>query len=94
MFCQLSPDALGELNSLRQTATYPQDASLFVEGGPPRGLFIVCAGKAKLAITSREEKSITLRVVLSGEVMGLSSVIANCSHQTSASTLEPSQIST
>lgn len=93
LLCQLSPTAQAELDSLRQTASYPQGALLFVEGEPSRGLLIVCAGKAKLAVTSREGKSITLRVVLPGEVMGLSSVMANCSHQTSASTLEPSQIS-
>src|SRR5947207_12540210 len=87
LFCQLSPNALDELNSLRQTATYPQDALLFVEGETARGLFIVCAGKAKLAITSREGKSITLRVVLSAGVRGLSGVIAHCIDQLAASTL-------
>lgn len=93
LFCGLSAEVLSELNNLRRTASYPEGALLYVEGELPRGLFIVCAGKAKLAATGREGKSVTFREVMPGEVMGLSCVVSNRPYQTSAQTLEPSQVS-
>lgn len=93
LFCGLSPRVLSEFNDLRRTVSYPQGALLYVEGELPRGLFIVCAGRAKLAATGREGKSVTFREVMPGEVMGLSCVIAHRPYQTSAQTLEPSEVS-
>ena len=92
LFCQLSPEALGELSGIRQTAFYPEGAVLFSEGGSPRGLFILRAGRAKLSATSKDGRSVTLRVVLPGEVMGLSCVMAYTNHQATAQTVAPSEI--
>ncbi len=92
IFCRLSPEALRELNSMRQTSFYPPGAVLFVEGERPRGLYILCAGQAKLGANSNEGKGITLRLVEPGEVLGLSSVIANGSYPVTAETLAPSQV--
>src|SRR6266446_601809 len=72
LFCNLSPAGLSELDRLRRTSSYPENAVLYVEGGHPHALFILCAGKAKLASTGKEGKAVTLREVLPGEVMGLS----------------------
>ena len=54
LFCQLPHSALAELNNLRQATFYPRGASLFVEGQPTRGLFLMCAGRAKLYVNSAE----------------------------------------
>ena len=93
LFCHLPPEALAELASLRETSFYPRGAVLFVENQEPGGLYILCAGKAKLAATSREGKSVTLRIVMPGEVMGLSCVMANSKYQSNAETIEPSEVS-
>jgi len=93
VFCRLEPRALEELNQLRQTSFYPPGATLFVEGEPPRGIFILCNGQAKLTADSREGKSITLRLARAGQMLGLSSVIANHPYPVNAITLVPSQIS-
>jgi CRP/FNR family cyclic AMP-dependent transcriptional regulator len=93
LFCHLQPDALAELGSIRETSFYPRGAVLFVEDQEPGGLFILCAGRAKLAATSREGKSVTLRMVMPGEVMGLSCVMANSKYQSNAETVEPSEVS-
>ena len=53
----------------------------------------MCAGSAKLSATGREGKSVTFREVTPGEVMGLSCVVAHKPYQTSAQTLEPSEVS-
>jgi CRP/FNR family transcriptional regulator len=92
LFCQLPAAALSELNNLRHTALYPRGALLFVEGQPTRGLFIICSGQAKLYINSAEGQSLTLRMVEPGEVLCLSSLIADEPYPVTAETLCPSQV--
>ena len=93
VFCHLPQAVLSQLNSLRQTALYPRRAVLFVEGESPRGLFVLCSGRARLTANSRDGHSITLRLVEQGEVLGLSSVVSNSPYLTSAETVQPSQVS-
>ena len=93
LFCNLSHAALSDLDSLRRTSSYPENAYLYMEGGQPSALFVLCAGKAKLVSTGKEGKAVTLREVLPGEVMGLSCVVAGRPYQTSAQTLAPSEVS-
>ncbi|HMD85699.1 MAG TPA: Crp/Fnr family transcriptional regulator [Terriglobia bacterium] len=93
LFCQLPHSALSELNNLRQTAFYPKGALLFVEGQPTRGLFLMCAGQAKLYVNSAEGQSLTLRIVEPGEALCLSALIADESYPATAETLCPSQVS-
>jgi len=93
LFCQLPHAALSALNSLRQTSIYPKGVMLFVEGQPTRGLYIMCAGEAKLYVNSADGQSLTLRVVEHGEVLGLSSLIGDERCPVTAETLCPSQVS-
>jgi CRP/FNR family transcriptional regulator len=92
LFCQLPQAALSTLNNLRQTAFYPKGALLCVEGQPTRGLFLICSGQAKLYVNSEEGQSLTLRIVEPGEVLGLSSLIADEPYPVTAETLCPSQV--
>ncbi len=92
LFCQLPHGALTELNNLRQTSFYPKGALLFVEGQPTRGLFLMCAGQAKLYVNSAEGQSLTLRIVEPGEVLCLSSLIADEPYPVTAETLCPTQV--
>ena len=93
LFCRLPETALQDLNSCRQNSFYPPGAVLFVEGGSPDGLFILCSGEAKLVAGSKEGRNIILRVVEPGEVLGLSSVTSDTPYSVSAETLVPSQVS-
>src|SRR5208282_4939228 len=92
LFCQLPQAALAALNTLRQTTFYPKGALLFVEGQPTRGLFLICSGQAKLYVNSAEGQSLTLRVVEPGEVLCLSSLIADQPYPITAETLGPCQV--
>jgi len=65
---------------------------LFVEGQPTRGLFLICSGQAKLYVNSAEGQSLTLRIVEPGEVLCLSSLIADEPYTVTAETLCPSQV--
>lgn len=92
LFCRLPTEALRDLSAMRQQSFFPPGALLFVEGEPPRGLFILCTGQAKMRASSKDGKNITLRVVDPGEILGLSSVVANSPYPVTAETLAPSQV--
>lgn len=92
LFCRMSVDTMRELNGIRQTALYPEGALLFVEGEAPRGVFVLCSGEAKLTATSKQGESIILRLAEPGELLGLSSLIANSSYTATAETLTPAQV--
>ena len=92
LFCRMSAETMREMNMIRQTALYPQGAVLFVEGETPRGLFILCTGEAKLTAGSRQGESIILRLAESGELLGLSSLIAGSPYAATAETLTPAQV--
>jgi len=93
LFCKLSPESLRDLNSIRHNGFYPRGARLFAQGQSAGGVFILCSGQAKLAAGSQDGKTITLRQVEAGEVLGLSSVIANRPYPATAETLAHSQAS-
>jgi len=92
LFCRLGPEALRELNAIRQTSVYPKGALLFVEGQPCRGLFVLCSGHAKLTASSPRGRSVIVRIAKAGEVLGLSAVISNTPYEVSAETLEPAEV--
>ena len=92
LFCNLSKSAVEHLQSIKSTSTYPKGAMLFVEGQDSRGAFILCKGKAKLYTSSADGRTIILRIVLSGEVLGLTSTIANNPYDATVEVLEPSQV--
>ena len=91
-FCQLPREALATFDSMTFTNVYPAGAILFSEGQPPRGVFLICHGTAKLSISSGEGKTLITRVAEQGEILGLSSCISDTPHKTAAETLEPSQV--
>lgn len=91
-FCCMSSGVLRELNACGRSSLYPQHALLTSEGQPARGVFIVCRGRVKLTSTSKDGKSVILRVVQAGGVVGLSAVINNKAYEASAETLVPTEV--
>jgi CRP/FNR family cyclic AMP-dependent transcriptional regulator len=91
-FCCFDRNSLRELNDCSHSTSYPQHAVLTTEGQPARGVFIVCQGRVKLTSMSKDGKSVILRVVQAGEVIGVSAVVANRAYESSAETLAPSQM--
>ena len=91
LFCNLSVHAGQRLNEIKSTAVYPKGAMLFIEGQQPRGVFLLCAGKAKLSTSSREGKTIITKLSESGDVLGLNAVISNRPYEVTAEMMEPGQ---
>ena len=71
LFCNLAPAALQRLSEITSSATYPKGATLFVEGQPARGVFILCAGHVKLSTSSSDGRTLILRISEPGDLLGL-----------------------
>lgn len=77
----------GHLNAL-----YGRGKILFAEGEPARGVYILQTGRATVSISSSEGRIVTLRMAQAGAVLGLNSVLRNCSYDATVKTLEPCRI--
>src|SRR5437867_2319686 len=64
LFCNLPPPAVKKLNEIKSTAIYPKSTMLFIEGQQPRGVFVLCTGKAKLSTSSSEVREIAAFLVI------------------------------
>ena len=91
-FCDLPKGSLEELEKVKYASAYPQGAVLFVEGQAPRGVYIVCSGRVKLSTTSREGKTLILRIAQAGEVLGLHATVSGRPYELTGETLQPCQL--
>ncbi|HVT43593.1 MAG TPA: Crp/Fnr family transcriptional regulator [Thermoanaerobaculia bacterium] len=91
-FCNMSDSSIEAVEAIKYAGVYPKGSLLFVEGEEPRGVYILCSGRAKLTSSSSEGKRLILKIVEAGEVLGLSSAILGCTYDVSAETIEPSQV--
>ena len=91
VFCDLPREALVKLQSIKATSVYPKGTMLCLEGQAPRGIYVLCTGKAKISTTSSEGKSIILRIAEPGEVLGLTAAVSNTPYEATVETLEQTQ---
>jgi CRP/FNR family transcriptional regulator len=92
LFCDLSPEVLKAFEALKYATILPKGAMLFVEGQSPRGIFLLCTGRAKLSTCSSDGKSLITQIAEAGEVLGLSAVISGRPYEVTAETLHPCQV--
>lgn len=92
-FCNMGAEPMGAMDSMKFTASYPKGALLFVEGEQPRGVYILCGGRAKLTTTSSEGRTLIVKIVSPGEILGISAAILGRPYEVSAETIEASQVS-
>lgn len=92
LFCNMSDETMAALDAIKFTSVYPKGSVLFVEGEQPRGVFILCSGKAKLTTSSTQGKTLIVKIAEPGEVLGASAAILDRMYELSAETLEPAQV--
>lgn len=88
-------DSLAEfvhaLEPVKSIVNLPKHAKLLEEGQLPEGIFVLLRGSVKLFISLKGSKTLILRVVQSGEVLGLSATMSNTPAEYTAETLSPTQ---
>ena len=91
LFCNLPPRAVERLAAITSPSSYPKGATLFVEGQPPRGVFVLCSGRVKLSATSADGRTLIVRISEPGEVLGLPATITGKPYELTAEVIEPTQ---
>jgi len=91
-FCNLPKLSLQELERVKYASAYPQGAVLFLEGQAPRGVYVICSGRVKLSTTSRDGKTLILRIAQAGEVLGLHATVSGKPYELTGETLQPCQL--
>ncbi len=92
MFCNLSDSALADFQKLGVKRFLPKGIRLFEEDQPSTGVFVLCTGQVKLSCTSREGKTLILKIALPGDVLGLGAVISGSKYEVTAEVIEPTEI--
>jgi CRP/FNR family cyclic AMP-dependent transcriptional regulator len=91
-FCHLPKSVIEAFQPLKFAVAYPAGATLFVEGQTCRGIYILCKGRVKLSVTSKEDQTLILNVAQPGGVLGLNATVAGIPHETTAETGQPCQL--
>jgi CRP/FNR family transcriptional regulator len=88
----LSPEAAQAFESVKQTSSYPKGSTVFTEGEPSQGVYLLRQGRAKLVLDLDRKRERIVRIAGRGEVLGLSATIAGEPYEVSVETLTHSRV--
>ncbi|MCI2430745.1 Crp/Fnr family transcriptional regulator [Candidatus Acetothermia bacterium] len=89
IFQGLSESDQQELQKLMRPVRYEADETIFHEGAPAFGFFIICQGQVKLVKQGSGAKRQILKIIGPGELLGEENIFNGKAHGASARTLEP-----
>ena len=83
-FCDLAPEALGQLCRYAKHSTLKRGATIFSKGDPGNSLFAVISGTVKISISSVDGRNAILNLIGAGEIFGEMSVLDGQARSTDA----------
>ncbi|MGO9268704.1 MAG: Crp/Fnr family transcriptional regulator [Terriglobia bacterium] len=89
---EVSAATLRAYEAVKSTNSYPQGARLFGEGEEPRGLFVLCQGRARLSLTSSDGKVFILGIAKPGEALALNSAVLGTPYDMTAELLDAGRV--
>jgi len=92
MFCNLDDRALADFEKIGQQQLLLKGAKLFHEDARGDGVYVICTGQVKLSCTSRQGKTLILKIAVPGDVLGLSAAMSGSKYEVTAETVEPTEI--
>ncbi len=90
LFSGLDDGALSDLARLALKRSFPRGATIFEEGAPAQGFYIILAGQVKLVKSSPDGKEFILRLVGPGETFAEAAVFAEGPYPVTGVALEDS----
>src|ERR1700744_4818955 len=93
-FCCMEASALEKFDCLGTPVQFSSGAVIFREGDNCGSVHVLCSGRVKLSATSREGRTLILKIARGGEVLGLSAALANQPYEVTAETMEPCRMKT
>lgn len=94
MFCNLDANATVEFDTLGGFTDVEPGATIFEEETPVASVYVLCHGRVKLFSTSRQGKTLILKIALPGDVLGLGAVLSGTHYEVTAEAIEPTQLKT
>jgi CRP/FNR family transcriptional regulator len=89
LFCKLSGNVLEKFSGLGAQVFFLGRATVFEEGQKSTGIYVICTGLLKISTTSKEGRTMIIRLAGPGDVLGLSATLNKTPHEVTAETLEP-----
>lgn len=89
VFSNLRGEAIDHFHTIGVEKCYSRGEKLFAEDEMPQSVFIVRSGRVKISVSSREGKTMILKVAEAGRVLGLSAAMSGSQHESTAEALEP-----
>jgi CRP-like cAMP-binding protein len=86
------PELWQALDGLKSVRTYTKGSSLFQQGTPAQGIYLVEKGEVRLTLPSSGRSEHTFEVAGPGTVLGLSEAMTGEAHELSAEALSPAEI--
>jgi CRP-like cAMP-binding protein len=88
----LTPGAVQSFQAIQSKTFYPRGSTLFAEGKPPAGIFVLWKGKASLSVCNHKGRRLLLRTTRPGEILGLSATVSCEPYEMTAQALTPSHV--
>jgi CRP/FNR family transcriptional regulator len=93
-FCNLSPQSLADLDAISTHTVLPIGNILFTEGQASRSVSVICAGQVKLTRSSRDGRTLLVKIARPGAVLGLSAALSKMPYEVTAQAIERTQLAT
>jgi CRP/FNR family transcriptional regulator, cyclic AMP receptor protein len=93
-FCNLSRQSLADLEAMSTYTVLPISNILFAEGQASRSVSVVCAGQVKLTKSSRDGRTLLVKIARPGDVLGLSAALSKMPYEVTAQAIERTRIAT
>jgi CRP/FNR family cyclic AMP-dependent transcriptional regulator len=94
LFCNMEEGALEKFDCIGTTVQFGRGGIIFREGDSCGSVHVLCSGRVKLSATSREGRTLILKIARPGEVLGLSAALAAQPYEVTAETVEPCRLKT
>lgn len=92
MFCDLPKSGMEAFQGSKHTTTYPAGTFLYFEREANRGIYVICSGQVKLSVSSSTGKTLILKIAKPGDVLGLSSTLADTPYEATAEILQTARV--
>jgi CRP/FNR family transcriptional regulator len=94
LFCNMEDNSFEKFDTLGTAVQFNRGAIIFREGDACGSVHVLCSGRVKLSATSREGRTLILKIARAGEVLGLSAALAGQGYEVTAETVEPCRLKT
>ncbi len=93
LFCNMQDSSHEQLERIGPPVDVSQGEAIFRAGDACGSVYILCSGRAKLSVTSREGRILILRIARFGEVLGLSAALTGQPYyEVTAETVTPCRL--